>query len=179
MLLKNFSYGLVSLFLKAGTTNTQKYFKGTQGQAVGVDNGTQMSRTTYALTSSVFYNGTSENMSNSSNIFFSAAYGTGNTPPTIDDYQLSGDLVSDLGVTNAANNVNANGITFSHSITNLGNTSVTIKEIALCVSYNIQASPACVMLTRDVLAEPIVLEPNEQRNVSIFIDSNSFVQEVA
>ena len=178
MLLKNFSYGLISLFLKSESDVSLKYFKGTMGQKVGITGGTLISRTFYGFVSSSAYNGTSSNLE-IANTYLGAAYGTGDTPPTIDDYQLSGDLISDFSLTNYAINVNANGITFSHSITNTGGTSVTIKEIALCLYQGSQYNQNCVMLTRDVLAEPIVLEPNEQRNISIFIDSNSFVQEVA
>lgn len=179
MLLKNFSYGLVSLFLKANSDGSLAYFKGTQGQDVGIDSGTNIPPKRFTFISSAVYNGSYGRITGGNTSYFAAAYGTGNTPPTIDDYQLSGSLISGLSVTNADIDVNANGITFSHSITNTGNTSVTINEIALCVLGGSGGSLACVMLTRDVLAEPIVLGPNEQRNVSIFIDSNSFVQEVA
>lgn len=178
MLLKNFSYGLVSLFLKAGSNDDLAYFKGTQGQNVGIASGTNITTNYFTPVTLTVYNGSYGSISGGS-ARFCAAYGTGDTPPTIDDYQLSGDLISSLDSTNANIDVNANGITFSHSITNLKSTSVTINEIALCVYGGTGSSTACVMLTRDVLAEPIVLGPNEQRNVSIFIDSNSFVQEVA
>lgn len=179
MLLKNFSYGLVSLFLKNNSNRNEKYLKGTKGQNVGISNGTSMARTSLGFIIDTIYNGSSD-VIDSNYGSFATAYGTGDTPPTVDDYQLSGDLISTLTTTNGAINVNANGITFSHSITNTGSTSVTIKEIALCIRASGQySSPVCVMLTRDVLAEPIVLEPNAQRNISIFIDSNSFVQEVA
>lgn len=176
MLLKNFSYGLVSLFLKSASDDRLAYLKGTQGQNVGILSGTTITTDYYLIVNSNMYNG-SYNTITGGSARFCAAYGTGNTPPTIDDYQLSGTPINGLQYSNVNVDVNANGITFSHSVTNSNNTSVTINEIALCV-YS--SSPAvCVMLTRDVLVEPIVLGPNEQRNVSIFIDSNSFVQEVA
>lgn len=178
MLLKNFSYGLVSLFLKSNSDQSRAYFKGTQGQDVSISSGTNISRNNYTVTDTTVYNGSSDGFS-SNNAYFCGVYGTGDTPPTIDDYQLSGSFIGNLNSTNGKINVNANGITFSHSITNTGDTSVTIKEIALCIGWIYSSSAACVMLTRDVLAEPIVLGPNEQHNVSIFIDSNSFVQEVA
>lgn len=178
MLLKNFSYGLVSLFLKASSKDSLAYFKGTQGQSVGISDGTDISRSYYLPVFSSKYNGASASITGGS-ARFGAAYGTGTTAPTIDDYQLSGNLVSGLQGTNPDIDANANGITFSHSITNSGDTSVTINEIALCIYDDSSSSAACVMLTRDVLAEPIVLGPNEQRNVSIFIDSNSFVEGAA
>ena len=177
MLLKNFSYGLVSLFLKELSRPNNLYFKGTQGQNVGIETGTNAYKTYYNVVASASYNVTSTNLTGNTT-YFSAAYGTGTTAPTIDDYNLSGSLITTLTLTSENIAVNANGITFSHSITNTGDASVTINEMALCI-YGAQGGNACVMLTRDVLAEPIVLGPNEQRNVSIFIDSNSFVQEVA
>lgn len=178
MLLKNFSYGLVSLFLKSASDDSLAYFKGTQGQSVGISNGANIPRSYYLLVSSSTYNGAYDSITVSS-ARFGAAYGTGTTAPTIDDYQLSGNLVSELQYTNYDIDANANGITFSHSITYSGDTSVTINEIALCIYGGSSDTAACVMLTRDVLAEPIVLGPNEQRNVSIFIDSNSFVEGAA
>lgn len=174
MLLKNFSYGLVSLFLKSASDDNLAYFKGTQGQSVGISNGTSISRSYYLSVSSPVYNGAKGSITGGS-ARFAAAYGTGTTAPTIDDYQLSGNLISGLQYSNVDIDVNANGITFSHSITNSNSVSVTINEIAFCI----MGTSACVMLTRDVLTEPIVLGPNEQRNVSIFIDSNSFVEGAA
>lgn len=178
MLLKNFSYGLVSLFLKASSDDSLAYFKGTQGQNVGISNGTNIPRSQYLVVTSEAYSGSSTGIPGSST-YFAAAYGTGTTAPTIDDYILSGSLITELAYTNGNITAFANGITFSHSITNTGDTSVTINEIALCLHYASSSDKACVMLTRDVLAEPIVLGPNEQRNVSIFIDSNSFVEGAA
>lgn len=178
MLLKNFSYGLVSLFLKASSDDSLAYFKGTQGQSVGISNGTSISRSYYLPVSSPAYNGANGSITGSS-ARFAAAYGTGTTAPTIDDYQLSGNLISGLQYSMTNIDVNANGITFSHSITNSNSVSVTINEIAFCIMGTSGSASACVMLTRDVLTEPIVLGPNEQRNVSIFIDSNSFVEGAA
>lgn len=178
MLLKNFSYGLVSLFLKSGSEDSKLYFKGTQGQNVGISTGVNIPRSRYGVVSSETYSGSSTEIHGNST-YFAAAYGTGTTAPTIDDYILSGSLITELAYTNGNITAFANGITFSHSITNTGDTSVTINEIALCLQYATSSNKACVMLTRDVLAEPIVLGPNEQRNVSIFVDSNSFVEGAA
>ena len=89
MLLKNFSYGLVSLFLKSSSDDSLEYFKGTQGQSVGISNGTSKSRSYYMPVSSSTYNGASASITDGS-ARFGAAYGTGTTAPTIDDYQLSG-----------------------------------------------------------------------------------------
>lgn len=178
MLLKNFSYGLVSLFLKSSSDNSNLYLKGTQGQNVGIANGTNIPRNRYYVVTSEAYTGAATEVSGNTS-YFAAVYGTGTTAPTIDDYALSGNLITGLAYTNDDVDASANGITFSHSITNTGDISVTINEIALCLYYSTPSNKACVMLTRDVLAEPIVLEPNEQRNVSIFVDSNSFVEGAA
>ena len=66
------------------------------------------------------------------------AFGSGNTPPTIDDYKLSGDYInpSDYQVTTTVT-VNTETeytteYTATYSITNISSNDITIGEVALC-----------------------------------------------
>lgn len=97
--------------------------------------------------------------------------GTGNVTPTIDDYKLSGELITGLtsqGRDTAANN---NSITFSAIATNNTESPVTIKEIGL---GGYVKSPASVfLLTRDVLATPVTLNTGDSKTFSITIDFRS------
>lgn len=97
--------------------------------------------------------------------------GTGNVTPTIDDYKLSGELVTGLTSQEQDTTANNNSITFSAIATNNTESPVTIKEIGL---GGYVSSPACVfLLTRDVLATPVTLNTGDSKGFSITIDLRS------
>ena len=97
--------------------------------------------------------------------------GTGNVTPTIDDYKLSGELVTGLTSQEKRTTANNNNITFSAIATNNTESPVTIKEIGLGGYYN---SPDCAfLLTRDVLATPVTLNTGDSKTFSITIDFRS------
>lgn len=98
--------------------------------------------------------------------------GTGNVTPTIDDYKLSGELVTGLRSQPKNTTANNNSITFSAIATNITESPVTIKEIGLG-GYN-TGSAACVfLLTRDVLPTPVTLNPGDSKTFSVTIDFRS------
>lgn len=97
--------------------------------------------------------------------------GTGNVTPTIDDYKLSGELITSLVSQEQSTTANNNSITFSAIATNDTKSPVTIKEIGLGGYYN---NPNCVfLLTRDVLATPVTLNTGDSKTFSITIDFRS------
>lgn len=98
--------------------------------------------------------------------------GTGNTAPTIDDYKLSGELIT--GLTSQFQNTSAtnNSITFSATATNNTDAPVTIKEIGLG-GYKSTSGACVVLLTRDVLATPVTLNVGDSKTFSITIDFRS------
>lgn len=97
--------------------------------------------------------------------------GTGNVTPTIDDYKLSGELVTGLTSQEQNTTANNNSITFSAIATNNTESPVTIKEIGLGGYVN---NPGCVfLLTRDVLATPVTLNTGDSKRFSITIDFRS------
>lgn len=122
-------------------------------------------------TSSKNYNGTSVT---TSNIHFSECeiyLGTGNVTPTIDDYKLSGELVTGLTSQEQYTTANNNSITFSAIATNNTESPVTIKEIGL---GGYASNYTCVfLLTRDVLATPVTLNTGDSKRFSITIDFRS------
>lgn len=98
--------------------------------------------------------------------------GTGNVTPTIDDYKLSGELVTSLTSQGQNTSANNNSITFSAIATNNTESPVTIKEIGL--GGYVAGSIACVTLfTRDVLANPVTLNTGDSKRFSITIDLRS------
>lgn len=97
--------------------------------------------------------------------------GTGNVTPTIDDYKLSGELVTVLKSQEQRTAANNNSITFSAIATNNTESPVTIKEIGLGGYFS---AYSCVfLLTRDVLATPVTLNTGDSKTFSITIDLRS------
>ena len=99
--------------------------------------------------------------------------GTGNVTPTIDDYKLSGELVTSLVSQGQATAANNNSITFSAIATNNTESPVTIKEIGLGGYYSNASTPCAFLLTRDVLATPVTLNTGDSKTFSITIDFRS------
>ena len=98
--------------------------------------------------------------------------GTGNVTPTIDDYKLSGELVTSLTSQEKSTTANNNSITFSAIATNNTESPVTIKEIGLG-GYTSDSIACVFLLTRDVLATPVTLNTGDSKTFSITIDFRS------
>lgn len=98
--------------------------------------------------------------------------GTGNVTPTIDDYKLSGELVTGLTSQQQHTTANNNSITFSAIATNNTESPVTIKEIGLG-GYTTGTTACVILLTRDVLATPVTLNTGDSKTFSITIDFRS------
>lgn len=98
--------------------------------------------------------------------------GTGNVTPTINDYKLSGELITGLKSQSQSTTANNNSIIFSAIATNNTESPVTIKEIGLG-GYFTSTTPLVVLLTRDVLATPVTLNTGDSKTFSITIDFRS------
>lgn len=122
-------------------------------------------------TSSTEYDSTSIPSSNFTFQGCQIYLGTGNVTPTINDYKLSGELVTGLTSQEKSTTANNNSITFSATATNNTESPVTIKEIGLGGYYN--STPFVILLTRDVLATPVTLNVGDSKTFSITIDFRS------
>lgn len=122
-------------------------------------------------TISTNYNSTSIPSGNFSFTGCQIYLGTGNVTPTIDDYKLSGELVTGLTSQGKDTTANNNSMTFSAIATNNTESPVTIKEIGLGGYYN--SDPCVFLLTRDVLATPVTLNTGDSKTFSITIDLRS------
>ena len=122
-------------------------------------------------TSGSYYNSTSTTTGKFTFSGCEIYLGTGNDTPTIDDYKLSGELVTGLKSQEQSTTANNNSITFSATATNNTESPVTIKEIGLG-GYLISPS-FVVLLTRDVLATPVTLNTGDSKTFSITIDFRS------
>lgn len=101
-------------------------------------------------------------------------FGTGTTPPTIDDYKFSGDLVTPTCVSGYTYD-GSDGSIFTMVVTNPTEEAMTINEIGLFRKVSV----GCVMLTRDVFPQPVVLQPGESKGFQIYIDTQSFISNAA
>ena len=182
MLLKNFASMLNTAFISAETLS---YFpvKLTNGKSpldsfyLGMPTAPN-STTTGKLTFANAYNSSTASFPNAS-ITWAWALGDGDTPPTVDDYKLSGNLLtSKLEILETTRSRGNNGIIYTHIITNISEEVVTIKEVGLCFGYNVNSSSSgwICMVTRDVLSEPLVLQVGEQKVLEYNINTFSFVE---
>lgn len=118
-----------------------------------------------------------QNIPSNYNTEWAFGFGTGTTPPTIDDYKFSGDLVTPSYVQSSGVTYNgSNGSFFQMAVTNETQEAMTINEIGLFIKVE---QFGCVMLTRDVLPQPVVLQPGEGKGFQIYIDTQSFISNAA
>lgn len=122
-------------------------------------------------TSGTNYDGTSITTTNFAFQGCEIYLGTGNVTPTIDDYKLSGELITGLTSQEQDTTATNNSITFSAIATNNIKSPVTIKEIGLGGYFS--TKPFVVLLTRDVLATPVTLNTGDSKRFSITIDFRS------
>lgn len=110
-------------------------------------------------TSSAPYLGKVLKQSNSAGVLF----GNGDTPPTMEDYKLSGDIISDFTYSAAISKDstdNGVSITATYTITNTSSSEIVIKEIGVVgklVSSNYSGPQYIGLLDRTVLDTPVTI----------------------
>lgn len=159
MLLKNFYAAIFAPSLEEG------------GQ-IPVDGGTKTyTRPNEANTQSVYKNiynglgfyGMNKTLSTSKTTC-RAILGTGTTPPTFDDYDLSGSIIKTISsaVASTSKTVEEDGITIrtTWTVTNTGDAAITIGEVAFFSDRTSSASSSGygMCIERTVLEEPITIE---------------------
>lgn len=86
-------------------------------------------------------------------------FGTGTTPPTIDDYCLSGDIVSTFSYSSSVKkSVDNGGVTYTatYTLTNTSDEDITIGEVAMICSIR-STYGWDMLLERTVLDEPLTI----------------------
>lgn len=111
--------------------------------------------------------------------------GDGDTPPTVDDCKLAGNLVALECIKQGTSTSNegfvttasSTGFTIYGAFRNNTEAPVTIKEIALAVCHITSSASTYPMwiLTRDVLAQPVTLEVGAAKTFEVAVDTMSFV----
>lgn len=182
MLLNNFRYFVVNTLkdswgFGANTTVTPriKFTDGSLFSYAEVYKASPHGITSYTITllPSKFYNTADNTTWNTGYAYM--VLGTGETPPTVEDYKLSGELVTDLTSQGQPTLNDNNSLTYSILVTNNKKQPVTIKEVCLAIGTSSQSSSsgAAALLTRDVLATPVTLNTGDSKTFSITIDFRS------
>lgn len=90
-------------------------------------------------------------------------FGDGNTAPTLNDYKLSGNLLTTFDYTaSAVMSVDANGVTLktTYTLTNTGSADMTVSEIGLFGATLNSVTYYSILVERTVLDEPITIPPS-------------------
>lgn len=104
--------------------------------------------------------------------FYTLLFGTGTTPPTINDYRIETPITTGLsmasGTTTLVNKTALSNGRYSYktraAVNNTSNANITISEIALNAPLEVirgTTSGATACVYRDVLLSPITLEPGD------------------
>lgn len=101
------------------------------------------------------------------------AFGSGTTPPQKTDYKLENHIADGLTYSNNSTSETNNVANWVQTVQNTSGETITISEVGLFSSYA-SGSPT-VLLTRTVLDNPVVLQPNDVKTFTITIDYNKFV----
>lgn len=101
--------------------------------------------------------------------------GTGNTPPTLDDYWLDGDMITSFAssvVTTFESDDNSSAVTALCTITNSGSKAFTIREVGLYGKPRGSVSSEPVLVERTVLDVPLTIEPGSVGQLTYTIKLN-------
>ena len=108
------------------------------------------------------------------------AFGSGTTPPTINDYKLENFINS--GLSYGAANIDSTSvqgvITYSQVVTNTSTEDITINEVALFTKNGSVVDYATTIFTRSVI-EPLVLKPNDTKVVVLKIDFRTLTENIS
>lgn len=121
------------------------------------------------------------NPQNSFNGSGGVVFGTGTTAPTVEDYKLSGDLITNLSaLANVTVEGDDNGVTITaiYTITNTGADSFTIGEVGIVTNlhYNYFSSNSDSfkgLIERTVLDSPVTIEADGVGQVTYTIRINT------
>lgn len=191
MLLKNFGSMLASLPTTTGSLNILGVIKSTGNKIITSSGSSYCTKFPEKVCDFDDYNtylaasyATDSATPYTSNHALFIIVGTGDTPPTIDDYKLSGELLPLECIKQGTGSID-NGFVITPSTTGFSvygalrnNTEVpvTIKEIALAMGSLMNSTTYPMwLLTRDVLPEPAVLQVGEAKAFEVAIDTMSFV----
>lgn len=106
-------------------------------------------------------------------------FGSGITPPTVDDYTLEIPIATGLSIVNVtASNMTLDGKRYSYcstiELTNKVSAPITIAEVGLFGQGNTGSSRKPVLFERTVLETPVVINPGETKVLRYWVDMHQF-----
>ena len=100
-------------------------------------------------------------------------FGSGTTPPQKTDYKIENHIANGLTYSNNNTSKANNVVNWVQTVQNTSGEPITISEVGLFSAAT--ATSTTVLLTRTVLDNPVVLQPNDVKTFTITIDYNKFV----
>lgn len=100
-------------------------------------------------------------------------FGSGTTPPQKTDYKIENHIADGLTYSNHSTSEANNIVNWVQTVQNTSGEPITISEVGLFCSGD--PNYFCVLITRTVLDNPVVLQPNEVKTFTITIDYNKFI----
>ena len=100
-------------------------------------------------------------------------FGSGTTPPQKTDYKIENHIANGLTYSNNSTSKANNVVNWVQTVQNTSGEPITISEVGLFSATT--ATKLTVLLTRTVLDNPVVLQPNDVKTFTITIDYNKFV----
>lgn len=100
-------------------------------------------------------------------------FGSGTTPPQKTDYKIENHIADGLTYSNNSTSETNNVVNWVQTVQNTSGEPITISEVGLFTASHPEL--LCVLLTRTVLDNPVVLQPNDVKTFTITIDYNKFV----
>lgn len=85
-------------------------------------------------------------------------FGDGDTPPTLDDYTISGNVIPNIRYVTLAGSTISNGVRQSYVFTNHNSTPITIKEVCIFGSFDLVGSSYSLAMWREVFSTPLTVE---------------------
>lgn len=180
MYTNNYYAARKSIFVGYGTTGyTAVDYSGTTRNLYNYDvgSGTQDGN----MCSVVFPMADSSGVSPANNTKLSTStrgirFGTGRTPPSLNDYTLSGELVTNISILSQtqSHDITDDGATVNmkYIIENTSDTEITIGEMGLfhVLKYNNTANKSSFLIDRQVFPEPIVIPPGSTVEIRYSLD---------
>lgn len=100
-------------------------------------------------------------------------FGSGTTPPQKTDYKLENHIADGLIYFNNNTSETNKIANWVQTVQNTSSEPITISEVGLFSAFTTDC--ISVLLTRTVLDNPVVLQPNDVKTFTITIDYNKFV----
>ena len=109
------------------------------------------------------------------------ALGSGTTPPTVDDYKLVS-KIPDAITKYIGNTISylGNTMILTQTVTNIstGTENIEVNEVGIGLAGNQTLTYPCLLITRSVLPETVVIAPGETKTFTVTLDTSKFINNV-